>query len=520
MKTAIGIGQSVMVGNRTGGDTSVDSRVKFWNGSALVTGEIDVFPISSTTSGANNILLQFGRQIALDDNEDVLCVLSAVGGTPIDNFILGGTSPDMFSDAVTQYEDMLADQSLPNDTPLDYLLVAVGESNNNDTGLFQFADKIKALIEGYKTKDWFTPNTKVIMRMLCHNRTGDRANNGIRVLATEGYPNFYVINTEFDETDDGQHPTGPGLTENGQKMSWAARNTYIWIPKRIIDRDLTVDVLAEFSDLYHYVEWLGSWEFASRGSITSLITDDVTLDKSLEWHGPYGDRILWKGELQTGKTDAPGISDLSATYSTSKTTVEGWYKYRIYVTGAAAWILSGPSCLKLESLPIIGNGTSAAIGIDARDQTQKIGGANIGLDSCVIMGFNGTNGYGIRSNGGFLRESNATRNTFIHNKRGVFVEGTKTEFNNFHAGWNEYGIFADKGARLDIPVCHVQNNTIDGVYMINHSTGTVASGTISGNTSKDIRCLKGSSCYVDGATYTNISPAVTTDPNGTNIVKA
>ena len=523
-------GQSNAKGNNTGGDTTVNSNVKAWNGSAFVIGELTVSPFEAT--GENNIGLQALREIAnnTEDNSTQYMVQSAQGGLPISNWLPGAPTTDMYADIKTKVEAALTNLGKPLTTPIRAVIWMQGESDDSDTGFFGYSANLAAVIDRFKAETWWSNHTKFIVCMLAHNINGDRANIGIRDLATSGdYLELSVVDSEFQATDDGTHFTGASLTEIGKRVAQTIDGYRQYLPKRIIDRQVNVDVGTggDFLNLEKAMEYFSDWSFSSRGElilnlvsdivITSSPTAETNEQKTQLWYTAWGSHILIKG-VRTG--NVPVAGDFVGTEATDKTMAEGRYTYKIDCSGTAFQLAS--STLRMQDVLIVGDSTASAMGIDMVDGLTKTGGSNLVLQDCTIIGFD-SHAIKMGKDDSVSEHSPSTapnnHSCLAWCKQGVNSDGGSINLPYSQIVYHsQNGVFAFGQTLFDLDNATIDNNTLEGVSVDEVSQGTLENATVTNSgATNDLKVRAMSKAIVTGATITVMSPALDTDNGGDSV---
>lgn len=201
----LGTGQSNMFYRTTGGDLAVDNRVVEWipGGSS--------WAIANRVSGnANNIALQFAKQVAKKENRVVRFSVVAEASKPIEDWYHGGTKTNQIT-AVIRAAQI---------DSLDVVLFRQGEQNatlgDADT---TYARKFYTVFKDYRDSSWFGKSGKILAGGLNESyiNTGvfnfyQRINNGdVSGLG------FIGVNMLGLSRVDGIHISGPSIDTVGKR---------------------------------------------------------------------------------------------------------------------------------------------------------------------------------------------------------------------------------------------------------------------------------------------------------------
>jgi hypothetical protein len=150
----VGSGQSNALGGEggTGGDQTVNPRVKVWNGSAWVVATLGVAPFAIDVPVRNNAIWHFCKKLQEREDCDVYMVLSAKGNTPIADWQAPSGPEWIKLDGAVQ--GAAASPELA-DKPVDYFVWFQGEadgSNPNYRADF-IAMRTAAIAAGWMTRD-------------------------------------------------------------------------------------------------------------------------------------------------------------------------------------------------------------------------------------------------------------------------------------------------------------------------------------------------------------------------------
>jgi len=454
-------------------------------------------------------------------------VLDGVDATGFSSYTSGGKfnfAIDKLDEINTQITAMISSLSLDSSTKVDGMLFMQGESDDAYSDGFEYRDSLRKLVKRLETYSWWGKQSKLISGLVAENMTGDKANLGIRQYANSGENlNFAAVDTSFLETSDTVHFTGSALTEAGKRFGdtfLAMETPHIWLPHKTIDRFVNMDLSSEFqNELPRFYEYINDWDFRSEGQVTLLMTEDTVVDRIIRLYGINGDRILLQGSFDNSKTIPPVYSDFTGTLITDLDMVRNFYKANIIASGVTPFITSGGYKLRMSTLSIIGDQTNSALGIDGRDQSNRIGKSSIGIEYVTIAGFQGTRGYGIRLNDGSLKELSTKQNVFAHNVTGIYAENSNLDLNALLTCYNTgNGVYMREGGFGNLQNIEAKNNTGRGFYAEAGSRGSVKDGDFASN-GVDIRADDISEVLTEGASYTTTIPSAYDTPEGFEVLR-
>lgn len=214
----LGTGQSNMLYRPTGGDLTVDQRVVEWRNGA--------WEICDRTAGnANNLALQFAKNLAEDEDRIVRFAVIAEGSRPIEDWFPDSTK---FNEIVEFVDSAQVDQ-------LDLILWRQGERNSDlgDTES-EYAAKFDSVFNVFRDSTWFGQKGEIVT-----------ANLNEAYPLTTGVQTFFLNLATSNDTDSrisvassfglapglgGNHIDGASIDTAGYRMyqAWKGRQLDIW----------------------------------------------------------------------------------------------------------------------------------------------------------------------------------------------------------------------------------------------------------------------------------------------------
>ena len=408
----LGMGQSNMAGAYLGGDTPIDSRVLSWNarwnspGTALEIGEQGkgAFP-------KNNIALQAARFIAQAKNSAQMVVNIARGSTPMEHFLPGATSPDMFAIAQREMTAAFAAMGVAP-YPIKRFIWIQGGSNeglkslslekraNASDPLISWAGGFLELYARLLEQPWFDENTEIVLGEGGFGAI-DSFNSGIAMLIRSGLiPNLLTVNNRYAELEPGDnfHFSGQGLTDIGRAVATAFLSpSTSWRPN-VIDQPMTYPLGQTAKEIEDNYGLFSRFEYLDDGSV-SLLHDGVTLDRAVTIRGIPDDissRIIIEGNLTGTQAGALASDFVGGDVEPDRTIremadipmMESFYTGTID-TGSNRGFDFDDATLVMKNTILKNNGTSP------RDLIDLKNGAKFGYHGVTLVGSNGTNSVAI-----------------------------------------------------------------------------------------------------------------------------
>lgn len=235
-----GLGQSNMVGADdpiNSFDNSVNSSIEVWNGSKWVTANLSTLPFSAVSPGANNILFQFGKKYAEENNVNVRLIYSAKGGASINYWIENGVKSVGFLDFTNQL-------SASNTKRIDIILWHQGESDGNSNVYYK---SFQTLLNQFRRLDQISTTTPIIAGEVADTPAGrinDKFYGNFQAFIEDRFFNV-AEGKDLNVIDEGLvtnvHFNAKALTTLGRERYYDA---FLEIPRRILkENDIKKNIL-------------------------------------------------------------------------------------------------------------------------------------------------------------------------------------------------------------------------------------------------------------------------------------
>lgn len=240
-------GQSNAMGsnaNSTGGDQTVNAKVKAWNGSAWVTATLGVAPFSTGSPTKNNVNFQFAKAVQENFGGTVYLVLSGQGSTSIREWLTTNTSYVQWTNLNNAVAAALATTELSGKTGADVFTWFQGENN--------FAEPIQNTAE---TETLYDTYTEAFLRLRTQAITAGWLEETTPVIAGSIASNYNVSKKRLIDLDRNPHYNWFGLASN-------------------LDCPLTADGIHYTGTGYEIMgkrHWLGTWKSLPKSSVAPLI---------------------------------------------------------------------------------------------------------------------------------------------------------------------------------------------------------------------------------------------------------
>jgi hypothetical protein len=240
----LAMGQSNMSGAAGSGegDSAIESGIKIWNGSAMITAEYGTSPLGSSVNSAVWFANYLRRSGVLASGREIWIIPNWLGGEPIEGWVGAGTSSD-------RWVELLAMLSGAGVTRIDHAMWSQGEANSTvGSGtaktLATYRTHFNTLVSQLRGLSQWTATTGLTVSQLGtwgNIRTNDR-NDFFAELAIGSDPYVRVVSaagsaaTTFnnDGNGDNSHHNGTSLQLMGQRHFEAATEMQLGLGKAAI----------------------------------------------------------------------------------------------------------------------------------------------------------------------------------------------------------------------------------------------------------------------------------------------
>ena len=212
----LGTGQSNMLYRPTGGDLTVDQRVVEWRNGA--------WEICDRTAGnANNLALQFAKNLAEDEDRIVRFAVIAEGSRPIEDWYPDSTK---FNEIVEFIDSAKVDQ-------LDLILWRQGERNSDlgDTES-EYAAKFDSIFNVFRDSTWFGQKGEIVTATLNEAYSGQIQRFFLNLATSNSTDSRISVASSFGLAPGtgGNHIDGASIDTAGYRMyqAWKGKQLSMW----------------------------------------------------------------------------------------------------------------------------------------------------------------------------------------------------------------------------------------------------------------------------------------------------